>query len=987
MSNKPILKTRPSFKKTLLCTAIAMSVMGVHAEEVKTEKEDQIEVIEVTGLRDSIMSAIVAKRDADTVTDSINAEDIGKFPDSNMAESLQRVTGIQISREGSEGTAVSIRGLAPSFTRVTINGQSAASADSRAGFDFSMLSPAMAESIEVMKSVTANVEEGGMGGTVNIKTRRPLSFDEAKAQIAVKGSYDDFSEETDPSVNFMGLKQFFDNKFGVLFNAKYSERNHRQDSIFVKGWKGVTFDDDVYTAEEADGVNRKVGDPKLNDIAMGKLRYRSRMRESIQYDLNTTLQYRPNDNTEYYAEFTYGTHERSAVKDNYVEFKFDKASGKNSNYTSHELLDNGNDIFTVMEAAFKPGKVDIDLKDQLEDYEFTTETVVLGGKWTTDDWLIESALSYSKGTYFQQKYNAVLQIDSSKYADPNDPNNEGTLGYNVNPDDPMNAGKATPLTVISSLPLNELAMWEGGCDAHSHLKCKGIGGGGRDVDEENFSANIDLARSVELGDISEIKFGARYRDRTRESAQYKNSSPAGDVAFPSEFTDNFGAGNNVLSAMGDIQLPYMYDGGAYIRESLTACEQDENGNDTENCGLETRELLQAPQYAWANEKTYAMYGMANLEGELKFTDLEYEANFGVRAIFTDNTSEGLIDTGEVASIDSFHRTQETNDYWDILPSANLAVMATGNTVVRFAVAKVMTRPDLEDVNSSYQNAGNIEEKTVYDSFGISKGNPMLEPYRAWQYDIAVEYYSDTGGMVNLGLFYKDIDSLIAPQALDMSLAENCFSPSDASAGTQFLPGGQPGVIGGKCYLDNQLESVNPEDGALTEHGTLEYDTVVNSTGATIKGLEFGVTQFFTDILPSPFDGLGIQANYTYIDSDSGVKDVLTGEELAMEGVSENSYNLVLMYEKYDFSGRIAYNYRDEFVTALDDVNAGSSISSDDRGQLDASISYDINKEMSITISGVNLTDEHTSEYITHQSRVHDWSQLGRRYQAGFSWKF
>jgi iron complex outermembrane receptor protein len=362
--------------------------------------------------------------------------------------------------------------------------------------------------------------------------------------------------------------------------------------------------------------------------------------------------------------------------------------------------------------------------------------------------------------------------------------------------------------------------------------------------------------------------------------------------------------------------------------------------------------------------------MANLDGDIG--NLPYRGNFGVRVVHTDNSSRGMVwdDDEDEGPKESFARVEDGFDYWDTLPSANIVLMPTEKLLIRLAATKVMTRPELGDVTSSvkYIYDDRVDEDTplsVEDSILVKMGNARLEPFRAWQYDAAVEYYTDSGGLINVGLFYKDVDSFITSAQVDY-----CGDPT----GGGWLPGGEPGFVDGQCYFSGD-----------DQNGTIDYAQTINGEGAVIKGVEIGIQQVFTDMWPSPWEGFGVQANYTYIDSTSPIKDVTTGQSLPLEGISETSYNLVLFYEKYDFSGRLAYNYRSEYLVTAFDTLSDSSVMRDGRGQLDVSLSYDINDHLSVYLNGINLTDEVKMDYVAHKSRLRNWTMSGRRYQLGFRW--
>ncbi len=343
--------------------ALALSAMLVAGFASAQETDEQLEEIVVTGHRASMLNSIRAKRDADSVIDAISAVDIGKFPDTNLAESLQRVTGVQIARDGSEGNFVSIRGMDPNFTRVTINGQAGAPADARTGFNFSLLGSEMASRLEVIKSVTAFHEEGGLGGTVNIRTRRALDYNSLKLAASLKGSYESLSEEKDPAVSILFANQFNDGKFGILLGGKYSNREYRVDELEIRGWHLLDVD----------------GDGEENDYVLGRTRPRSKLQDAERNDLNASLQYRPNGNLELYADFTYGVFDRETIMHT-NEHDFSDASRANR-IESYTLVpdDDGSGLNTVVAATFVPRRGDLELRNDWDRWIRKTQTGVVGG--------------------------------------------------------------------------------------------------------------------------------------------------------------------------------------------------------------------------------------------------------------------------------------------------------------------------------------------------------------------------------------------------------------------------------------------------------------------------------------------------------------------------------------------------------------------------------------------------------------------------------
>jgi len=281
--------------------------------------------------------------------------------------------------------------------------------------------------------------------------------------------------------------------------------------------------------------------------------------------------------------------------------------------------------------------------------------------------------------------------------------------------------------------------------------------------------------------------------------------------------------------------------------------------------------------------------------------------------------------------------KSNTDYQDVLPSLNLAINLSDDLILRTAAAKVMARPNHADI------APVVREVRAWDTDDGGKyivGNPDLDPYRANQYDLSLEWYFDSEGLLSAGVFYKDIESFITTRTKMTTL---------------------PGIGDGTDY---------------------EVTRPINGEGGEVQGFEISFQQAFF-MLPAPFDGLGVATNYTYNDSDTELTNNVTGEFMSLPGLSKDTANFMVYYEKYGFSTRLAWNYRSEYFNKFSWSEEALYI--DAYEQLDFQMGYDITKKMSINFEAKNITDEQVYEYVGNESRAFAVRDNGRTYSLSFKY--
>jgi iron complex outermembrane receptor protein len=807
-------------KSTLIATAVSLALAKAAAadsEQSANAATEEIEEVLVTGIRASLRESLEVKRESQTVVDVITSEDVGKFPDKNVAEALQRVSGVSISREFGEGERVSIRGTAPNLNRTQLNGHSIATADwfvldqlaATRSFNYLMLPTEVIGQTEVYKGSQADLEEGGIGGTVNVKTRNPLDLPSTTFTASLQGSYTELADTTDPQVGGLFSWKNEADTVGVLVAAIYQERNIRRDGIEFLGYSDRVINDQG-------GASLAV--PDLLGSALFE-------QDRVRTGANFGLQFRPTDALDINVTGLYSKLEADNFNHNYMAW-FSNMFGAGEQPTNTTVQDGTLVGGTFANSATGWGVVydailrDAETETQSLDLDLSfdaTESLTLHGKFgTTKAEGRTSAQPFwetQAHTGFTWDFsNGVPEVNFTNIADRTDPNSLPTLGW-----------------ASHNQFLNE---------------------------DEEFYAYADAEFKVEMGAINAFKFGLKYTDHERNvnitygqtrgllSATGCNGAPcnlafaAGD-ATPGDFLADIARPGTVDS--------YRLVSEARLREIYGSLDFIQYNPDDPNIVANWPNF---PTYHFGplesfvvNEKALGGYAMANFEAE------NIRGNFGVRIVQTKQESNGwqvgvspntpgAINNpfGMIAPLSIDH------DYTDVLPSANIVFDLTDSLVMRFGAARVMARPEYNRI------APTITSFTPLLFTGTG-GNPGLDPYRANQFDLSTEWYFGEGSLLSAALFYKDMDSYVVngtgPERLPTEIADpNDSRLSDPDADCQSISAGIYGCI-------------------------YQIDRPVNGPGGEIQGVEFTWQQPIVG-------GFGVIANYTYSDASSENGDPVPG---------------------------------------------------------------------------------------------------------------
>ncbi len=888
---------------------------------------DTIEEVVVTGIRASLRSAQDVKRTSLQVVDSISAQDIGTFPDKNLSESLQRVTGVQISRQDGEGRGVSIRGADPSLNRVEINGSSALSltvGGTDRAVDFRDIPVEFVSRLEVVKSPTADMTEGGIGGTVRVITRRP--FDSKKPYIAgsAQGVYSNLAKEYDPKLALIGSRTFLNDTLGVLLSGTWEKRHLNSNIARTTGWVTRSAAASGTTTGRSSDVNGDGVNDWIPDIPRLMVDRRKTERKAF----SSVIEWRPTDNVRMYLDSTYAT-AKEKVNSTYLQL-----SGTSGliDYSKTTLgADNTVNHIELVSTAANP--IDLTYRNILGDLTRTQYTTAFGGEWKGEKFTLDARVDYSNAKVQNNEINSTAVVfgvtraivdytggGAPKFSFPGLDTDSGAgvnrLDAVYNPRTNKADETGAQFNVTYRPDISWLTSIKGGVQARkfntdqvlyqrtTRLTCRGDGSSGAIV-----AVNTSCATISGIVDNTSIL----------NSSGFFRTGDLGYSGGVQSWNDNTMATYNAtLAAAGLSNNVYGVNPNANTAQTA-------GGSGSFQTFLDT----------WSvEEKTNSAYAQANFE----FAQLAVPitGTVGVRVIDTKTTSTGYnrTQTGTSASpIVNFVPASQDGGYTKTLPSLNLRFeFIPGTLIGRLTASKVMARAAPSQLA--------LRRSTNTPSLTVSLGNPDLKPFEANSYDAGLEWYVNKDSFISATYFRKEISSFVTTAVTQETIDGLVYSVTKPINGT---------------------------------------DSV------TINGLEVG-GQYAFSFLPAPFNGLGVLANFSY-QKDEGYKgkNLITQETLPFPGLSRKSYNASVYYESDKISMRASYNWRDHWlINAVGRDNLPEFNKA--FGSLDASASYNLNDHFTLFLEGVNLTDEVRVEYnaAARQSAVETY---GSRVFLGVRAKF
>ena len=884
----------------------------------------------VTGIRKSVQAAQDIKRDAPSVVEAITTEDLGKFTDSNIADALQRVPGINIERSSGTfdaGYGVTIRGLGPDFSSTTLNGRDLLGIPDFFGaggrqFDFSTVPPEVLSGVEIYKTSTASQIEPGLSGQVNMQTLRPLDYktiDGKKYFGSLSASVGYTSQSNKGSPRFGGTvgTKLLDDTLGVYVAGVYS--NDWANRSLLEHYAGRT----SFSLTDGTTYNNALADLYGYDI------WRTH-EERTKRSIASGIQWKPSSNWEVNGDFEYN---QSGI------VRRDQAD-----YWTPSIGNGGFGTVPIPASALTlagsaPGIVAWDA------------TRIPGLTGYSANYLGALHLDYID-TAYNGGLNTVWKSDDGKLkvsADFAHSNTDYTISWLHPYID--NGGTSTNREIVNAggnspvISLVNVGTGPSASDPAAYTQLTYFENFQKRNRGERNSGRLDF--SIEMNDTFTAEAGARYSKT--------------DTKFVSMAILNSEAPTSVVNGISSTlnQLPFLtyqtpqVNFAGFCASNPQFCHENNigkgslvgafptsaSGSPADVLGINTGESYEV------EETNTAFYGQLDFHEQL--FGIKTSGNAGLRAVrITENASafQGScikigFDSNPCKDGTSVTKlVGDSNKYWEYLPSVNLTLSPQPNINVRFAVARSITLP-------TYFQLAPIGKADIIvpDANGTrlgnnraASGNTKLNPTKATNYDFTTEYYTSYGGSYITSLFYKDVKDLIVT----------------ATVSGVTIPGQ------GNILFDNTT-------------------TKNESTGFTY-GAELGTNQPFT-FLASPWDGFGLQANYTYVQSRTHVSGMAT----QFPGSSKNNINVSTYYEKYGFSARLAYSYRSKYLSLFADGNAITRA----EGRLDASIAQRITSNLEVIVTGANLTGSNRSIYDELAGYVVSYYQQPITYTLGVRGNF
>ncbi|MFC7292781.1 TonB-dependent receptor [Hirschia litorea] len=913
------------------------------ANEVVVQDENKVmETVVITGIRKSLIDATAIKRNADGVVDAISAEDIGKFPDTNLAESLQRITGVSIDRSNGEGNQVTVRGFGPSFNLVTLNNRQMPTSSTlleegiNRSFNFRELAAESVSGVEVYKTGRANVSSGGIGSTINIKTAKPFDYDGFKFAGTVKGNMDTSVEEgrsVTPEISGLISKTFLDDKLGILLSVSHAERDSRRERVGSQGWPA-----NRGTEVDKSGIDTS-NNPNQTHWLPLSIDVDQHVQERTRQNGQLVLQYAPTDRLTMTADYTLSRFEETD-RLNRSSFWFDTDAGGNA--------DADGTVTNPMRA-----------NDELNFWSFhnlfetENDSVGFNVDWKPTDSLSLQFDFHDSTSHAQpdgQSSETIINLKNPRRDHDNDPS---TL-----PQGDVDIGLITRPGGRPDIVYDDSGFPTGNAFSSENIVFDLFQTRGFEIKNNIQQAQLHGQwANLSDGALRGINFGAAMTDYQIDTLRRRTVvfAPVDISALDLQFSPVDGFGSNIGGDQNLFPVLAEYD----ALEALQLAKDQ---------GFY---LQNDPTFNAVNEETISAY--LSFDVETEFNKMPVSLNAGIRYEDTQVTASSLqnqiialnyVNTAgrffEIFS-DELTGVAENNSYSLLLPNVDFRMDVLEDVVGRFSYSRTISRPDLSSMFPSL-----ALDARPGGPFNASRGNANLSPLSSDNIDFTAEWYYDDASYASVGYFHKYVQNFIGTSTVVGSIPDINGNPlRDPSINPR--PGCPDEVQGG-----------NPDCFSMPTDPVIEFSIAQpdNIQDAEVYGWELNIQHTFGET------GFGIIGNVTLVESDLAYDVYDIDQTVALTGLSDSA-NIIGFYEKGPLQARLAYNWRDDFLLSLTQPQRpGEPVFVESYGQFDVSASYEINDNFSVFLEGLNITDETTRSHGRFPDQIISMEQLGPRFAFG-----
>ncbi len=1011
----------PKTKQKLICLAVASAcaalVGPVYAQQASgtqvaqaTEAQapaaqtpatadqsapDGAQTVVVTGIRASMQSTLNLKRDADGIVDGIVAEDMGKFPDTNLAESLQRISGVSIDRTDGEGQKVTVRGLGPDYNLVLLNGRQMPTTNlgdlGGRSFDFSNLSPDAISQLQVYKTGRVEDAAGGIGATINIITARPFDNPGTHSAIDIKGMENKSAEnepaplqfaKITPEVSGIYSTTSDDGKFGVGLSASYLERNTGYNQAgSPNGFQGPFPASAATDPTNGHSLGTTTNGPTGNSIYVIPQNFAYDLFSVHETRLNDQLvfQYKPNSDLLATLDFTYAEHKIHTLH-NELSAWFSASPTSTSTWPSGSAVS----PLSYTENYTTPQDV------SSVDADYATKTVNESIGFNTV-WKVSPKLKLT----FDAHHSTAQSGADSPYGSDND------LAFASFSRTSTTVNYSQTLPVMSmpvnlaAAPIQATGSWFQNYWQRAEVDQGQISGAFRVSEQSNLNFGVAQTDNMNHNTMSQVQNNNCWGDCTYPAGSFPASMFTG-YSLPNYFSNIPGHSNPALFGQ-------LFVGNFAQLRAQTASVEAALGNISPGGGYLPSSTPTTDSKI--QENTSSAYASYSTDWD---TTIPFHSSFGLRLEHTNVTATAL-DQGATGVTwvsqnelpltlagNSYNNT--TASYGKVLPDINLDWDLRPDFKVRASVGETIGRARYDQMQGALSLGAT--PSTYYGT--ASEGNPALKPVTSKNLDLSAEWYFDKQSVASVGFFRKVLTDYTGQAVISQSLY-NLHTPVGGAYYNAAIAKGGCGVADTNCIRNYILTNdagqpgvvvTGPPNSAGVAQGTIaglptdpllmfNTDTYVNEQTANLNGLEFNIQHMFGD------SGFGVQSNYTYVHSplqyNNNNLDVST--QFAIVGLS-NSANLVGIYEDKNVSVRMAYNWRDKFLDATTQPGGQNGpVYTKAYGQLDLSVSYNYNKALSFTFDALNLNNAILIQVGRSDQELEQVTQTGPTYMVGARYKF